>query len=98
MFNEQEYANANPEEITQYTIDTFGPDYDLDYTQQLDEAVSQIDYMVSDLTKNKGLFWFDKQVWVDNIAMLVELGELEEADAPDVEEMTTFDVLEAVYK
>ena len=93
-----DYANANPEEVTQYTVDTFGSDYDLNYDQQLDEAKSQIAYMESDLTKDKGMFYFDRQVWVDNIQMLIDLGELEEEDAPSVDDMITFDILEEVYK
>jgi len=92
------YANNNIEEVTQYTVDTFGPDYDLNMEQQVDEATAQIDYMESDLTAQKGLFWYDRQIWHDNIDMLIELGELEEADKPDVDEMTTFKVLEEVYK
>jgi ABC-type nitrate/sulfonate/bicarbonate transport system substrate-binding protein len=92
------YANSHVDEITQYVLDTYGADYDLSFEQQKDEATAQIDYMVSDLTREKGLFWFDKQVWYDNIQQLIDLGELEPGDAPDVEKITTYDVLEAVYK
>jgi ABC-type nitrate/sulfonate/bicarbonate transport system substrate-binding protein len=92
------HANVNLQEVTQYVLDTFGADYDLSYEQQLDEATAQIDYMVSDLTDEKGLFWFDKQVWADNVQMLYDLGELEEGEAPDVEDFTTYDILEEVYK
>lgn len=92
------YANSHVDEIVQYVIDTFGKDYDLSFEQQKDEATAQIDYMVSDLTSEKGLFWFDKQVWQDNIQMLVDLGELESGEAPDVEKFTTYKILEEVYK
>ena len=84
--------------MVQYVIDNFGKDYDLTFEQQKDEATAQIDYMVSDLTKEKGLFWFDKQVWRDNIQMLVDLGELEAGAAPDADSFTTYEVLEEVYK
>ena len=90
------YANSHIDEVTQYTIDTFGSEYDLNYEQQKDEATAQIDYMISDLTKEKGLFWFDKQVWQDNIQMLMDLGELE--SAPDVDSFTTYEILDEVYK
>ncbi len=92
------YANNNIDEITQYTVDTFGPDYDLDMEQQVDEATAQIAYMESPTTKEKGLFWFDKQVWHENIDTLLELGELEPEDAPDVDKLSTYEVLEEVYK
>jgi ABC-type nitrate/sulfonate/bicarbonate transport system substrate-binding protein len=92
------YANNNIEEITQYTVDTFGPDYDLSMEQQVDEATAQIDYMVSDLTEEKGLFWFDKDVWEVNQDQLAMLGELEEADRKDADELSTYEVLEEVYK
>ena len=92
------YANNNIDEITQYTVDTFGLDYDLSKEQQVDQATAQISHMVSDLTDQKGLLWFDKQVWYDNIDLLVDLGELEAADAPEVDEMSTYEILEEVYK
>ena len=54
--------------------------------------------MNSDLTDDKGLFWFDKEVWRENVQMLVDLGELEEGDLPDPDEFTTYEILEEVYK
>ncbi len=92
------YANSHIDEMVQYVIDTFGKDYNLSFEQQKDEAIAQIDYMVSDLTEEKGLFWFDKQVWADNIQMLVDLGELEPDQAPNVDDFTTYEILEEVYK
>ena len=92
------YANNNIDEVTQYTVDTLGPDYDLNMEQQVDEATAQIAYMESALTNEKGLFWYDKQVWHENIDMLIDLGELEEADRPEVDDITTFKVLDEVYK
>ena len=92
------YADNHIDEITQYTVDTFGADYDLNMEQQVDEAAAQVDYVVSDLTERKGLFWFDKQVWRENIDLLIELGELAPKDAPNVEDFTTYDILEEVYE
>ena len=92
------YANWHVPEMATYIIDTFGSDYDLTFAQQRDEADAQIDYMTSDMTKEKGIFWFDKQVWRDNIQQLIDVGELEAADAPDVEEFTTYEILEEAYK
>jgi ABC-type nitrate/sulfonate/bicarbonate transport system substrate-binding protein len=92
------YANSHVDEVVQYVVDTYGPDYDLDLEQQKDEATAQVDYMHSDLTDEKGLFWFDKQVWQDNIEMLLDLGELEASEKPDVDEFTTYEILEEVYK
>jgi ABC-type nitrate/sulfonate/bicarbonate transport system substrate-binding protein len=92
------YANSHIDEIVQYVVDTFGKDYDLSFEQQKDEATAQIDYMISDLTKEKGLFWFDKQVWKENIQILIDLGELDPASAPNVDDFTTYEILEEVYK
>jgi ABC-type nitrate/sulfonate/bicarbonate transport system substrate-binding protein len=92
------YANNNVDEITNYVLETFGPDYDLTFEQQQDEAISQIAYMESDLTEEKGLFWFDKAVWNATMDDMIALGELEAADAPDVDKMSTYDILEEVYK
>lgn len=92
------YANSHVDEIVQYVIDTYGKDYDLSYEQQHDETLTQIDYMVSDLTKEKGLLWFDKAIWEDNIQILIDLGEMDAADAPNVDDFTTYEVLEEVYK
>ena len=89
-----EYANTHIDEMTQYTLDTYGADYDLDFDQQKDEATSQIDYMVSDLTEEKGLFWFDLSVWEEMMDILIEQGELDER--MDASTFTTFEILEGV--
>ena len=89
-----EYANTHIDEITQYTLDTYGADYDLNFDQQKDEATSQIDYMVSDLTRKKGLFWFDLKVWEETIDIMIEQGELDEKIDPST--FTTFEILEGV--
>ncbi len=92
------YANANVDEVTQYTVDEYGADYDLDLEQQKDEANAQIAYMNSGLTADKGLFWFDKEIWQENVQILEDLGELEEGDLPNADEFTTYEILEEVYK
>lgn len=89
-----EYANTHIDEITQYTLDTYGADYDLNFDQQKDEATSQIDYMISDLTEEKGLFWFDLKVWEEMMDILIDQGELDEKMDPS--SFATFEILEGV--
>lgn len=90
------YANDNIDEMTKHTVETVSPDLELAYEQQKVEAVDQVDYMKSDLTRDKGLFWMSPDVWEDAMADLVSLGEL--AEALPVDQVMTFDILEEVYK
>ncbi len=90
------YANSHFDEMTKYVVDTFGKQLNLQYNQQLDEAKAQADYLISDLTKSKGLFWLEQKNWSDTMQMLVEQKEL---DKPlDVNTFVTTAILEEVYK
>ncbi len=90
------YANSHIDEMAKYVVDNFGKQLNLQLAQQTDEAKTQADYLVSDLTKSKGLFWLDAQNWKDTVAMLVEQKEL---DKPlDVNTFVTTSILEEVYK
>jgi len=92
------YANKHIDELVKYTVDTYGEEYGLDFDQQLDEATAQVEYLESDLTKEKGLFWFDKAVLQENLDTLVSLGEIEADVAPTPDEISSFEVLEGVFK
>jgi NitT/TauT family transport system substrate-binding protein len=55
-----EYAFANPEHAIDLVMDTFGgTDLGLDRAGQFPIHDAQVELMTSDLTDEKGLFWFD---------------------------------------
>lgn len=92
------YAMNHIEEMLDYVMDTYGKDLGLNREQQYNEAMDQLKFLESDLTKEKGLMWFDKSTWQETINTQVEFGELDEADAPKPDDLSTYEVLEEVYK
>lgn len=92
------YAMNHIDEMVDYTLNTYGEELGLDPQQQKFEAQDQIPYLESDLTKEKGLMWFDKSIWQETIDTQVEFGELDADDAPSPDDLSTYEVLEEVYK
>jgi ABC-type nitrate/sulfonate/bicarbonate transport system substrate-binding protein len=90
------YANDNIDEMTTHAVEVVSPELELNYDQQKVEAADQIDYMKSDLTEEKGLFWMSPDVWDSAMEDLVSLGELDEPLPAD--QVMTLDILEEVYK
>jgi len=89
-----EYTLQHPEEVAQFTVNR-SPDLGLDLNQQIAQDKAQVDYLTSDLTKQKGLLWMDPATWQAGIDTLDKLGQL---PAPvKVEDIQTTDILQKAF-
>ncbi len=70
-----EYTVGRAEESARFTVDR-SPDLGLNVDQQIAQNKAQIDYVTSDLTRQKGLLWMDPATWQTGIDILDKLGQL----------------------
>jgi ABC-type nitrate/sulfonate/bicarbonate transport system substrate-binding protein len=90
------YANNNVEELTKYTVDTYGEDYGLVYDDQLIQANAQIPYMETEFTKENGLLAVKMEDWENAIKILTDMGEI--TGPVDIDTIATTEIIDAVYK
>lgn len=89
-----EYTIQHPEEAARFTVDR-SPDLNLDVNQQTAQNTAQIDYLTSNLTRQKGLLWMDPATWQAGIDILDKLGQL---NAPvKVDDIQTTTLLEKAF-
>jgi ABC-type nitrate/sulfonate/bicarbonate transport system substrate-binding protein len=70
-----EYTVAHPDEAARFAVER-SPDLGLNVDQQIAQSKAQIDYVTSDLTRQKGLLWMDPATWQAGIDILDKLGQL----------------------
>lgn len=90
------YAYKNIDELAKYTVETYGPEYDLVYEDQVSQAEAQIPYVISPFTEANGLLSVSLEDWATSIQILQDMGELTEP--MDVNAIATDEITKEVYK
>jgi NitT/TauT family transport system substrate-binding protein len=89
-----EYTVAHAEEAARFTVDR-SPELGLNVDQQIAQNKAQIDYVTSDLTRQKGLLWMDPTTWQAGIDILDKIGQL--SSPIKVEDIQTTTILEKAF-